>query len=130
MVLQKLANYEDARVRLTDNQTKELAPAAKNKTGTTLRITKNNFQDEELPHELFLIIRTKTKLRDAFANDILTDIRLSKAQLSSIIWSGWFQSAFLPKVACQLIKLAVPLAKNVLTLLATMTSDFAIHSAI
>ena len=88
MVLQKMANYEDARVRLTDNQTKELAPAAKNKTGTKLRITKNNFQDEELPHEFFLITRPKTKLRDAFAHDVLTDIRLSKAQLSSIILSG------------------------------------------
>ena len=130
MVLQKMANYEDARVRLTYNQTKKLEPPVKNKTGTTLRITKNNFRDEEFPHELFLTIRQKTKLRDAFANDILTDIRLSKAQLSSIILSGWFLSAFLPKVACQLIKLAVPLAKNVLTLLATMTSDFAIHSTI
>ena len=26
------------------------------KTGTKLRITKKKFQDEELPHELFLII--------------------------------------------------------------------------
>ena len=26
----------------------------KNKTGTTLRITKKNFQEEELPHQLFL----------------------------------------------------------------------------
>ena len=39
----------------------ELKPAAKNKTGTTLRITQKNVQDEELPHELFLTIRQKNK---------------------------------------------------------------------
>ena len=34
---------------------------AKNKTRTTLRITKKNFQDEELSHELFLITRQKNR---------------------------------------------------------------------
>ena len=40
----------------------ELKSAAENKTRTTFRITKKNFQDEELPHELFLIITQKTKM--------------------------------------------------------------------
>ena len=31
---------------------KEIKIAAKNKTGATLRITKKNFKDEELPYEL------------------------------------------------------------------------------
>ena len=93
-----MANYENARVKLTYNQTKKLEPAAKNKTGTTLRITKNNFRDEELPHELFLTIRQKAKLRDAFGNDILTDIRLSRAQLSSIIYQDDFWVLSYPKL--------------------------------
>ena len=59
--------------------------AAKNKTGTTLRITKKNFQDEELPHELFPKTRQKTKIRNVFAIITSTDIKLSKAQLSKIL---------------------------------------------
>ena len=36
-------------------QLNKFKSAAKNNTGTTLRITKKNVQDEELPYELFLI---------------------------------------------------------------------------
>ena len=46
------------------------------------------FEDEELPHELFLTTRQTTKLRNAFANNMLKDtskIKLSKAQISKII---------------------------------------------
>ena len=86
-----MANYEEARVKLVNTQLHKLKSAAKNKTGTRLRIMKKNFQDEELPHELFLITRQKTKIRNAFTNDTLTDvIKLSKAQLSKIIQSGGF----------------------------------------
>ena len=35
-----MANYEEGRVKLTDNQLKRFRSASKNKTGTTLRITK------------------------------------------------------------------------------------------
>ena len=53
--------YEEARVKLTNAQLNKLKSTATNKTGTTLRITKKKFQDEELPHELFLSTRQKTK---------------------------------------------------------------------
>ena len=49
-----MTNYEEARVKLTNTQLNKSKSAAINKTGTTLRITKKNFQDEELPLELFL----------------------------------------------------------------------------
>ena len=42
-----MGNYEEARVKLTNNQLKELESLTKKKTGTTLRITKKNFQDDE-----------------------------------------------------------------------------------
>ena len=54
-----MTNYEEARVKLTNNHLNKLKSASKNKTGTALRKTKKNFQDEELPHELFLITRQK-----------------------------------------------------------------------
>ena len=62
--------------------------AAKNKTGTTLRITKKNFQDEELIHELLLTTRQKTKIIHVFANGMSRHIKLGKAQIPKIIESG------------------------------------------
>ena len=40
-----------------------------------------------LPHELLLTIRQKMKLRDAFNNNMSTDLTLSKAQISKLIQS-------------------------------------------
>ena len=51
-----MENYEEARVKLTNNKLNKLKFAAENKTGTKLRITKKNFQNEELPYKLFLTI--------------------------------------------------------------------------
>ena len=49
-----MGSYEEARAKITNSQPNKLKSTAKNKTGTTLKITKKNFQDEELPHEFFL----------------------------------------------------------------------------
>ena len=37
-----------------------------------------------LPHELLLTTRQKKKLRNAFNNNMSTDLKLSKAQISKI----------------------------------------------
>ena len=50
-----------------------------------MRLNKKNFEDEELPHELFLTTRQTTKLRNGSANNMSTDTNLSKAQVSKII---------------------------------------------
>ena len=65
-------------VKLTKTQLNKLKPAAKNKTGTTLRITKKNYQDEELPHELFLTTKQKAKIRTVFTSNLSIDIALGK----------------------------------------------------
>ena len=57
---------------------------------TILRINKKNFQDEALLHELFLITRQTTKISNVIVKIILTDIKLSKAQLSKMIQSAGF----------------------------------------
>ena len=44
-----------------------------------------NFEDEELPHELLLTTRQTAKLKNAFANNMSADTKLSKAQISKII---------------------------------------------
>ena len=43
-----------------------------------------------------------------------TDIKLSKVQISKIIQSGGFLGSLLSKLAGPLMKVAIPLAKNVL----------------
>ena len=57
-----------------------------------LKISKKKLEDEDFPHELFLITRQTTKIRIAFANNTSTDIKLIKAEISKIIRSGGFSS--------------------------------------
>ena len=51
-----------------------------------------------LPHELLLTARQKTKLKTAFNNNMSTDLKLSKAQISKIIQSGGFLGSSLSKL--------------------------------
>ena len=59
-VSQGIKNYEETRAKLIDTQENRLQSAAKNNNVTVVRITKKKIQDEELPHEYFLITTTKT----------------------------------------------------------------------
>ena len=61
-----------------------------------------------------LTTRQKTKLRKAFENNMSTDIKLSRAQISKTIQSGRFLGSLLSKIAGPLMKVAVSSAKNVL----------------
>ena len=45
----------------------------------------NKLDGNDLPHELLLTTRQKSKLRNAFKNSMSTDLKLSKAQISKII---------------------------------------------
>ena len=65
-----------------------------------------------LPHELLLTTRQRIKLQNAFENNMSTDIKLSKAQISEIVQSGRFLGSLLTKLAGPLMKIAVPLAKK------------------
>ena len=55
--------------------------------------------ENDLPHELLLTARQKTKLRNAFNNNMSTDIKLSKAQSPKIIQSARFLGSLLSKLA-------------------------------
>ena len=72
-------------VKLTDTQLKKLKTAVKNKTGKTLRMSLKMFDGIDLPHELLQTARQKVKLRNTFNNNMSTDIKLSKTQISRII---------------------------------------------
>ena len=72
-------------VKLSDTQLKKLKTAAKNKTGKTLRMSLKMFAGNDLPHELLLTTRQKPKLRNAFNNNMSTDLTFSKARIFRII---------------------------------------------
>ena len=63
-----------------------------------------------MPYELFLTTKQTTKTRNAFANNISTDIKLRKAQISKIIQSGGSFSSWLGNVGKKaLANIATPL---------------------
>ena len=76
-------------------------------------INKKNFQDEQLPHELFLTVRQTTKIRNAIANNMSTDIKLRKAQISKIIQSSGSFGSWLANLGKKaLTNVAIPLARD------------------
>ena len=79
-----MVEYHNVNVKLLDSQLKRLKNVVKKHTGVTLRINIKIFEGSNLPHELLLTTRQKTKLRNAFENHVSTDINLSKTQISKI----------------------------------------------
>ena len=61
---------------------------------------------------------------------MLTDLKLSRAQISKIIQSGGFLGSLLSKLAGPLMKVAIPLAKNVLQPLGITAAASAIDAEI
>ena len=109
-----MVKYTEVNVKLSNTQIKKLKDAVKTNTGTTLRISLNMFNGNDLPHELLLTTRQKTKIRNAFNNNMSTDLKLSKTHISKIIQSG----GYLSKLLGPLLKTGLPLIKNVIKPLA------------
>ena len=103
-----MVEYTKVNVRLSNSQLKKLKDAVKNNTETTLRISLKMFNGNNLSHELLLTTRQKTKRRNAFNNNMSTEIKFSKAQINKIIQSG----GFLGKLLGPLLKTGLPLIKN------------------
>ena len=82
------------------------------------------------PHELLLTNRQVANIRKAFANHSLIDIKLTKTQLSKMIQSGGFLGKLLGKLAGPLMKIGIPLAKNVLAPLGLSAAMSAIDGSI
>ena len=88
------------------------------------------FNGKDLPHELLLTTRQKTKLRNAFENNMSTDLKLSKAQVSKIIQSQGCLVSSLGKLPGPLMKVGIPLAKNFLAPLGITAAVSAIDAGI
>ena len=105
-----MVEYSTVNVKLSNSQLNKLKSAVKNKQGTTLRMNARMCNGNNLPHELFLTRRPASKLRNAIENNLQTDIKLIKAQISNIIQSG----GFLGKILGPLLKTGLLLSKSII----------------
>ena len=80
-----MVEYSKVNVKLSDTQLKKVKADVKNKTRTTLRMSLKILDRNDPRHELLLTTRQTAKLRNAFNNNMSTDLTLSKAQTSKII---------------------------------------------
>ena len=111
-----MVEYNKVNVKLLVTQLKKLKTAVENETGTTQRMSLKMFAENDLPHELLLTARQKTKLRNAFNSNMSTNLKLFKTQISKIIQSG----GFLVTLLGPLLKTVLSLIKNVIKPLAKM----------
>ena len=134
-----MTRYNSLNVKLSNSQLSKLKSAIKNENDVVLRISSNmvgnSGDNTNFPHELLLTNRQVENIRKAFANHLLTDIKLSKTQLSKMMQSGGFLGRFLGpllKTGLPLMKsVTKPLAKSVLIPLgltaAASAADAGIH---
>ena len=78
-----------------------------------------------MPLELFLTTRQTTKIRNAFANNIITNIKISNAQIFKIIQSNGSFGPWLGNLGQKVIRnIAIPLAGgNLPGLVSNLTSN-------
>ena len=129
-----MTQYNSLNVKLSNSQLSKLKSSIKIETDVVLRISSNmvgNSNDNtNFPHELLLTNRQVANIREAFSKNTPTDIKLSKTQLSKMIQSGGFLGNLLGKLAGPLMKVAMPLAKNVLAPLGLSAAMSAIDGSI
>ena len=134
-----MTQYNSLKVKLSNSHLNKLKSSIKNVVfkniiDVVLRISSNvvsNSNDNtNFPHEFLLTNRQVANIRKAFAKNTSIDIKLSKTQLSKMIQSGGFLGNLLSKLAVPLMKVAMPLAKNVLAPLGISAAMSAIDGSI
>ena len=100
-----MVEYNTVNAKLSNSQLNNLKSTVKSNEGATLSMSARMFNGNNLTHELLLTTRQTTKLRNAIENNMSTDIKLSKAQISKIIQYG----GFLGKLLGPLLKTGLPL---------------------
>ena len=113
-----MTQYNSLNVKLSNSQLNKLKSAIKNETDFVLRISSgmvgNSNDNGNFPHKLLLTDRHVANICKAFANNLSTDVKFSKTQLLKMSQSGGFLGNLFSKLADPLMKVAMPLAKNVL----------------
>ena len=113
-----MTQYNSSNVKLSNSQLHKLKSAIKNQSEVVLRLSSNIISNSDnetnFPHKLLLTNRQVSNLPKSFANNLATDIKLSKTQLSKMIRS-W---GFLGRLLGHLLKTGLPLIKNLIKPLA------------
>ena len=113
-----MAQYNTLNIKSPNSQLDKLKSGIKNGIELILKISLNVVGDSNdennFVHKLLLINTQVSKLRKAFANNSLANIKLSKTQLHKIGQSG----GFLGRLLGPLLQTGLPLMKNVLKPLA------------
>ena len=129
-----MTQYNSLNVKLSNSQLNKLKSAIKNETDVALRISSgmlgNSNGNTNFPHKLLLTDRQVANIRKAFANNLSTDVKFSKTQLLKMLQSGGFLGNLLSKLAGPLMKVAMPLAENVLAPLGLTAAMSAIDGSI
>ena len=129
-----MTHYNSLNVKLSNSQLNKLKSAIKNETDVVLRISSGmvgNLKDNtNFPHKLLLTDRQVANIRKAFANNLSIYVKFSKTQLLKMSQSGGFLGNLLSKLAGPLMKVAMPLAKNVLAPLGLTAGMSAIDGSI
>ena len=108
----------------------KLKSVVNNRQVTNLRMNARIFNGSNLPHELLLTIRKTNNIINAIENNMSTDVKLSKAQISRIIQSGGVLGFLLSKLAGPLMKVGAPLAQTFLAPLELTAAMSAIDAGI
>ena len=113
-----MTQYNCFNVKLSNSQLNKLKSAIKNETDVVLSLSSNmvgNSGDNiNFAHELLLTDRQVANIHKTFANNLSTDIKFSRAQLSKMMQSG----GFLGKLLGPLLRTGLPLMKSVIKPLA------------
>ena len=113
-----MTQYNSLNVKLSNSQLNKLKSAIKNETDLVLRISSgmvgNSNDNTNFPHKLLLTDRQVVNIHKAFANNLPADVKFSKSQLLKMSQSGGSLRNLLSKLTGPLMKVAMPLAKNVL----------------
>ena len=80
-----MTQYNSLNVKPSNSQLSKLKSAIKNETDVVLTLSSNmignSVDNTNFPHELLLTNRQVANLREVFAKNTSTDIKLSKTQL-------------------------------------------------
>ena len=130
----KMTQYNSLKIKLSNSQLNKLKSAIKNETDVVLRkssgMVGNSNDNTNFLDKLLLTDRQVANICKAFANNLSTDVKFSKTQLLKMSQSGGSLGNLLSKLASPLMKVAMPLAKNVLAPLGLTAAMSAIDESI
>ena len=101
-----MVEYSKVNIKLADTQLKKIENTCQRKNRNN---SENEFKNVWWKWFTAWIVadnKQKTKLRNAFNNNMSPDFKLSRAQISKMIQSGGFLGSLLNKLAGPLIKIA------------------------